>query len=126
MNLDALTDPASSEKLTSRFWRRYGMEAFELLEHIRADPSEAEVLIKETEYTRCEVNLKAQREMIVKLEDFLRRRSKIALVVRREDIRQSPGLLEACEIMFGDQAQARIDEYFGDEATGEDQETLKA
>jgi len=113
LNLDDLTDPRSSEKLTSRFWRRYGMEAFELLEHIRADPSEADVLIKETEYTRCEVNLKAQREMIVKLEDFLRRRSKISLVVRREDIRQSPGLLEACEIMFGDQAQAMIDEYFG-------------
>ena len=122
MNLDGLTDPVSSEKLTSRFWRRYGMEAFELLEHIRADPSQAEVLIKETEYTRCEVNLKAQREMIVKLEDFLRRRSKIALVVRREDIRQSPGLLEACEIMFGDQAQARIDEYFGNEAGGENRE----
>jgi glycerol-3-phosphate dehydrogenase len=64
--------------------------------------------------------------MIVKLEDFLRRRSKIALVVRREDIRRSPGLLEACEIMFGDQARARIDEYFGDEAMVEDRETLKA
>ncbi len=113
MGLDALTDPASSEKLTSRYWRRYGMEAFDLLEHIRADPRQAEVLIKGTEYTRCEVHHKAQREMIVKLEDFLRRRSKISLVVRREEIRDSPGLLEACEILFGDDARARIDEYFG-------------
>lgn len=126
MNLDDLTDPASTEKLTSRFWRRYGMEAFELLEHIRADPSEAEVLIKETEYTRCEVNLKAQREMIVKLEDFLRRRSKISLVVRREDIRQSPGLLEACQIMFGDEAREKIDEYFGDKTTGKSTDTPAA
>jgi glycerol-3-phosphate dehydrogenase len=113
IDLDALTNPTSTEKLTSRYWRRYGMEAFDLLEHIRADPGQADVLIKETEYTRCEVILKAQREMIVKLEDFLRRRSKISLVVRREEIRNSPGLLEACEILFGDQAQARIDEYFG-------------
>lgn len=116
MNLDDLTDPASSEKLTSRYWRRYGMEAFDLLEHIREDPRQAEVLIKETEYTRCEVHHKARREMIVKLEDFLRRRSKIALVVRREDIRRSPGLLEASQILFGDQAQAKIDEYFEDGA----------
>jgi glycerol-3-phosphate dehydrogenase len=121
MKLDDLTDPASSEKLTSRYWRRYGMEAFELLEHIRADPAQAEVLIQGTEYTRCEVHHKARREMIVKLEDFLRRRSKIALVVRRDQIRQSPGLLEACQIMFGDEAQAKIDEYFherdGDEVS---------
>jgi glycerol-3-phosphate dehydrogenase len=116
IDLDGLTDPTSTEKLTSRYWRRYGMEAFDLLEHIRADPGQADVLIKETEYTRCEVVLKAQREMIVKLEDFLRRRSKIALVVRREEIRRSPGLLEACEILFGDQAQAKIDEYFGQPA----------
>jgi glycerol-3-phosphate dehydrogenase len=114
MDLDALTDPASSEKLTSRYWRRYGMEAFDLLEHIRSDPAQAEVLIKGTEYTRCEVVHKAQREMIVKLEDFLRRRSKISLVVRREEIQKSPGLLEACQILFGDEAQAKINEYFAD------------
>mgnify|MGYP000935067420 CR=1 FL=1 len=52
--------------------------------------------------------------MIVKLEDFLRRRSKIALVVRRENIRTAPGLMEACEILFGDQAREMFDEYFQD------------
>jgi glycerol-3-phosphate dehydrogenase len=52
--------------------------------------------------------------MIVKLEDFLDRRSKIALVVRREDIRRAAGLREACRILFGEEADARIAEYFGD------------
>ncbi|MBL8408726.1 MAG: hypothetical protein JNJ81_13100, partial [Candidatus Accumulibacter sp.] len=42
----------------------------------------------------------------------LRRRSKIALVVRREDIRNADGLMEACEILFGDQAREKYDEYF--------------
>jgi glycerol-3-phosphate dehydrogenase len=50
--------------------------------------------------------------MITKLDDFLRRRSKIALVTRRDDIRRAPGLVEACRVFFGDDAQARIDEYF--------------
>ncbi len=63
-----------------------------LLENIREDPRQAEVLIKGTEYIRCEVAQAARREMITKLEDFLRRRSKIALVVRKDDIRRSPGV----------------------------------
>ena len=114
MNLDSYTSPESSEKLSTRLWRRYAIEAIGLLENIREDPRQAEILIKGTEYTRCEIHQAARREMITRLEDFLRRRSKIALVVRQEDIRQSPGLLEACEILFGDQAQAKFDEYFED------------
>jgi hypothetical protein len=54
---------------------------------------------------------------VVKLEDFLRRRSKIALVVRREEIRRAPGLREACRILFGDDAEAKIAEYFPEAAT---------
>ena len=51
--------------------------------------------------------------MIVTLEDFLRRRSKISQVARKEVIRRSPGVMEACRVLFGDQAKARFDEYFG-------------
>lgn len=112
MGLDAYTAEESSEPLSERLWRRYGGQAMGLLENIRENPAEAEVLIHGTEYIRCELRQAAKREMIVKLDDFLRRRSKIALVERSETIRHAPGLLEACEILFGDQAQARIDEYF--------------
>jgi glycerol-3-phosphate dehydrogenase len=112
MDLDSYTSPEASEKLTSRLWRRYDSEALHMLEEIREDPGQAEVLINETEYLRCEIQQAKRREMIVKLEDFLRRRSKIALVVRKEDIKNAPGLMEACEILFGEQAQEKIDEYF--------------
>ena len=114
MNLDSYTAPESSEPLSQRLWRRYGAQAIGLLENIREDPRQAEVLIKGTEYIRCEIQQAARREMIVKLEDFLRRRSKIALVARKEMIRNSPGLQEACEILFGSEAQAKIKEYFGE------------
>ncbi len=112
MRLDDLTSPRSSEPLTTRLWRRYGTEAFALLEDIRADPRMADVLIAGAEYLRCEIAQTARREMIVKLEDFLRRRSKIALVTRKSDLRSAPGLHEACQIFFGDDAEARRDEYF--------------
>jgi glycerol-3-phosphate dehydrogenase len=112
LHLDDYTALESSEPLSTRLWRRYAVEALGLLENIREDPRQAEVLIKGTEYLRCEVAQAARREMITKLEDFLRRRSKIALVVRKDDIRRSPGLLEACELLFGDQASAKLAEYF--------------
>ncbi len=111
MNLDAMTDPSSSEPLSERFWRRYGETAFGLLERIREDKSQVKLLIENAEYTRCEIELAARREMIVKLEDFMRRRSKIELVVRNDEIRQAPGLREACEILFGAEAEAKLTEY---------------
>lgn len=112
MGLDNYTSSGASELLSSRLWRRYGTAAFSMLERIQEDPAEAEVLIEGTEYTRVELQETAEREMVVELEDFLRRRSKIALVERQESIRSSPGLMEACEILFGDQAQAKLDRYF--------------
>ncbi|EIC22684.1 glycerol-3-phosphate dehydrogenase/oxidase [Thiorhodovibrio frisius] len=114
MDLDSYTSSDSIEQLSSRLWRRYDQQAFELLAQIREDPRQAEVLIKGTDYLRCEIQLAKRQEMIVKLEDFLRRRSKIALVVSRQTIQQAEGLMEACKILFGDQAQARYDEYFCD------------
>jgi len=111
MDLDRLTNPSSSEPLSERFWRRYGESAFGLLERIREDERCADLLIENAEYTRCEIELAARREMVVKLEDFMRRRSKIELVVRREELARAPGLREACDILFGEQAEERLREY---------------
>ena len=112
MNLDSYTSPESIESLSSRLWRRYDQQALALLAEIRENPRQPDDLIKGTDYIRCEIRLARHQEMIVKLEDFLRRRSKIGLVVRREDIRNADGLMEACEILFGDQAREKYDEYF--------------
>jgi glycerol-3-phosphate dehydrogenase len=113
LRLDEMTSPRSSEPLTTRLWRRYGMQALGLLEDIRADPRMGELLIAGAEYLRCEIAQAARREMIVKLDDFLRRRSKIALVIHKDELRVAPGLREACRLLFGDAADARLEEYFG-------------
>jgi glycerol-3-phosphate dehydrogenase len=113
MGLDAMTAKDSSEQLTTRLWRRYGTSALALLDDIRQDPRMGQVLIAGTEYIRGELYHAAQREMVTKLEDFLRRRSKIALIARPEQIRNAPGITEACEILFGPQALQKLDEYFG-------------
>lgn len=111
IKLDALTPTSSPEPLSRRLWRRYGCEAMPMLDAIKHDPSQAELVIEDAEYIRCELNYTAQHEMICELDDFLRRRSKIAMVVRADKIKRSQGLVEACKIFFGDQWQEKLDSY---------------
>ncbi len=112
MELDEHASLSSSEPLSIRLWRRYAAHAFHLLDQIRTDPIKADLLIKNAEYNRREIELASRREIITKLEDFLRRRSKISLVVSNEAVEAAPGLKEACKILFGDEADAKWEEYF--------------
>jgi glycerol-3-phosphate dehydrogenase len=109
--LDELTSPCSHEKLSLRLWRRYGLHAFDILEDIRQDPAMAEVIIQGTEYIRAELHHAAKWEMVTTLEDFLRRRSKIALIERTDTILNAPGLAEAAQILFGARADDEIAAY---------------
>jgi glycerol-3-phosphate dehydrogenase len=111
IKLDTMTWANSAEPLSERFWRRYGANAMELLAAIQLDESQAELLIESAEYTRCEIEYAAKYEMITELEDFLRRRSKISLVVRQADLLNGKGLKEACEILFGSEAEEKLQEY---------------
>jgi glycerol-3-phosphate dehydrogenase len=112
MKLDVLRLKPDTEPLTDRLWRRYGRRAFDLLESIRADPTMGEDIMGSADYLRAELHTAAEHEMIVRLDDFMRRRSKIDLVVSDAEIAASPGLREVAEILFGDDAQRRLDEYF--------------
>jgi glycerol-3-phosphate dehydrogenase len=114
MKLDQLRSKPDTEPLSDRLWRRYGRRAFDLLEAIRADPAMGEDIMGSADYLRAELHNSAEHEMIVKLDDFMRRRSKIDLVVSDDDIRNSPGLEEVAEILFGDDAERRLTEYFAE------------
>lgn len=111
IGLDALTPSYSSEKLTVRLWRRYDIHALQILDEIQRDPTQAEQLMPNAEYLRAEVHYAAKREMITNLEDFLRRRSKIEMVLRKTEIINTPSIIEACQILFGDQAEQKRKEY---------------
>jgi alpha-glycerophosphate oxidase/glycerol-3-phosphate dehydrogenase len=111
IKLDTMTWANSAEPLSERFWRRYGANAMELLAAIQLDESQADLLIESAEYTRCEIEYAAKYEMITELEDFLRRRSKISLVVRQADLLNGKGLKEACEILFGSEAEEKLQKY---------------
>jgi glycerol-3-phosphate dehydrogenase len=114
MHLDDLRSTEGLEALSERLWRRYGRRAFGMLDEIRKDPAMGEDIIESADYVRVEVHLAADTEMVTKLEDFLRRRSKIAQVIPDSDVIGSPGLDEAVRILFGDQAEEKLDEYLRD------------
>ena len=111
MRLDDLRHKPDVEPLSDRLWRRYGRRAFEMLDEVRADPSMAEDIMENADYLRVELHVAAGTEMITKLEDFLRRRSKITQVVPDGEVRASDGLREVAEMLFGDDADRRMAEY---------------
>ena len=114
MKLDRLREAPHgvSEPLTDRLWRRYGRRAFGMLEAIRADPRMGEDVLESADYLRAELHNAAEFEMIVTLDDFMRRRSKIDLVVPDSEIRESAGLAEVAEILFGADAERRLADYW--------------
>jgi glycerol-3-phosphate dehydrogenase len=113
IKLDDLTPVDSEETLSARLWRRYGKQAFGLLKAIEQDSAQAEPILSGTAFIHCEIELMAEREMIVTLEDFLRRRSDLALTIRHGDLRRTAGLKEVCTILFGaDQATQKFNDYF--------------
>ena len=112
LGLDVSIAADTSETLGSRLWRRYAENAHAMLDAIERDPDQAEPIIDEAGIRRCELSYLAEHEMIVTLDDYLRRRSKLALLMPHEELRHSEGLKEVCRNLFGDDAEARIDEYF--------------
>jgi glycerol-3-phosphate dehydrogenase len=111
MHLDERA-PEAADPLSARLWRLHGAEALSMLEAIRRDPAAGEVVMAGPGLLRCELEAVARREMVVRLEDFLRRRTPLALVTRREELRRDPGLREAARILFGEAGDGRLAEYF--------------
>ncbi|PIE72417.1 MAG: FAD-dependent oxidoreductase [Deltaproteobacteria bacterium] len=112
LGLMQVVAPDTGERLSDRLWRRYGRQAIPMLDLIECDKSMREPLIAGTGISRCELDYIIKNEMIVTLEDYLKRRSKLAYLVPHEELKEMQGLRETCNKLFGENAQARFDEYF--------------
>ncbi len=104
LGLDAAPDVTGATP-ADRIWRRHGTRAAAVLDHIRRDPDMAERLIGP--YTAAEIHQMGREELIVRFEDFLRRRTELALVFDRETLAAHPGLWRACRLIFADAAEAQ-------------------
>ncbi len=112
INLDKYTSKTASEKISERLWRLYGAKAINISKIIIDNPKTAEPLIEGTDYLKCELTEASLNEMIINLDDFLKRRSRIAIVTSRKELKNSDNLKEACKILFKEKAEEKWNEYF--------------
>lgn len=112
MSLDRIELADTEESLLSRLWRRYGLDAHEMLDRIEQDPSQAKPVIEGAGLYRCEIQHLKEKEMICSLDDLLHRRTKIGLITSRETLKSSEGTMTLCREFFGDDAQSKYDIYF--------------
>ncbi|MCY0966899.1 glycerol-3-phosphate dehydrogenase/oxidase [Parathalassolituus penaei] len=110
--LNEHTRPDALEPLSERLWRRYGPAAADILHWGVQDPDLWLPVLRNDDLLRAEVMLAARDEMIETLEDFLRRRTMIALTIPCEQLCNDPGLAEIARLLFGAQASERLEEFF--------------
>ena len=94
LGLDRAPDVERAESVAEVIWRRHGLAAHQVLGLIRDDPSLAEPVLADSDLLRAELPVMAEREMIVRPDDLLRRRTKVALITRRDTLGVDPGMAE--------------------------------
>lgn len=114
LGLDQVIASDTGEMLSDRLWRRYAEHAIPMLDAIEKNAEMADTLIECSGIRRCEIDYIAENELVVKLEDYLKRRSKLEFLISFDELKRSKGLYKACEKLFGKEARAKYDEYFLD------------
>ncbi|MEL7210072.1 MAG: FAD-dependent oxidoreductase, partial [Actinomycetota bacterium] len=102
VGLDRPPEIEREETMAAVLWRRHGEAAHAVIEAIAADPAQADSVMAESDLLKGELALYADREMIVTFDDFLRRRTKLAMLHRPETLADEPGLKEARALLVPD------------------------
>ena len=121
-------DPSDSEKQifmskaisflapeeSERVWARYGNNAHLIFTILAKNPAYNQLIIPKMEYRFYDFIIMHETENIFKLEDILRRRTELALTVRKSVLKENRNLQVICKIIFGDDSDKKWNEYFAD------------
>ena len=100
---DALVNRGKEdESVAERWWRRFGEQAFEVLEYAKQHPNAVEPIIPGLDYSVAEIALIGRNELIVNLDDFLRRRTNIAQTIRAEVLLSDSKIEKIAALLFGE------------------------
>jgi len=87
-------------------WRRHGSAAMAVLELVAQDPGLGDPLVEGGEVLRAEVVHAGRHELCARMDDFLRRRTRLEQVVPRE--RLESVLPEVSRLLFGEAGPAEV------------------
>ncbi len=99
LGLDRAPEVERGDSIALVLWRRHGLAANDVLDAVAQDPAAAQPVLAESDVLRGELELFRRREMIVTIDDFLRRRTKLSLIHRSETLAADPGMVELCEAL---------------------------
>ena len=113
INLDEYCRP-SQEKISERFWRNYELDAFDLIEKIKKNSKLKEIVLNTSAvcYITCEIEYLLEKEMIITLEDFLRRRTNLSLLNKKSDLQNMNELRTVANILFANESKKKWNDYF--------------
>ena len=113
INLDEFCD-SNQEKTSERFWRKYTLDSFEIVKSIEKKPELKKTILNTDVYAYnfAEIEYLAEKEMIVNLEDFLRRRTNLSLLYKKTELEMMEGLKEINSILFKENAKLKWENYF--------------
>lgn len=110
--VSAENNNSQDETIAERWWRRFGAQAYRLLDLCKDNMELLQRPIPSQDYCGGEIALMGEIECIVTLDDFFRRRTKIALTMAKATLLDHPGILAVARLLFGlDQAEAKVAEY---------------
>jgi len=89
------------EPAAARLWRRHGRRALEVADLVEEKPELGEPLSDLVECSAAEVMVMARHEHILSMDDFLRRRTMLAMLETAETLSRDPGVERAEELLFG-------------------------
>ena len=84
---------------SATMWRRHGRAAFEVAALVGRSPEWGAPLSDAVDYSEAEVRVMARREHVFALEDFLRRRTSLAMLESAERLAADAGVARAAEIL---------------------------
>ena len=92
------------ELAAERLWRRHGRRALEVADLVDGSPELGEPLSDIVECSAAEVMVMARHEHILSMDDFLRRRTMLAMLETPETLGRDPGVEWAESLLFGSAA----------------------
>ena len=101
----------SGEEWAFRLWRLYGKDAHAILGKIMKASEKKMNIIPQIDFMLAEAEYAAENEMVVELEDLLRRRQMMSLTHAKEALVEMPGVECLSKVLFGEESEQKYQRW---------------